>query len=473
MRRKSMTRAIACTIYLILTVTCLHADDGPPLSHLDPHLAAATMSHMGAHPEGLPPAALLVALGNGVDGVLKGVQLADEARLIDALTRADLHQQILRVGVGRSPRARAALIKIQAGDRAGGSFSIAHTNEDAARGLAAAFASPLQLSHVDLWTVVPGATMVGDQQENLPIFSVSTSRWAFEEADARAETPSELLNHLSGVRYSPILLEYATDAEAAANLPRSAVTQPALADDWASLLDEANSFRTKSLMASQTSVSAIFTGNRDRPEVALTIDDGPHPMVTPLMLDILAREGVKATFFVVGQKCEQYPGLVRMIARAGHELANHAYSNRRLSVLPADEAWAEVAACQQIVERLTGQQMRYYRPPGGRCSPHGLRAVASLGYTVALWSRNTGDWRKPAPEVICHNATAGLMAGDIILMHQGEMCSVRALPQIIERTRAMGLEPVTLAQMGSNGGTVSDLPEQVCSIVNGEMLGEE
>ncbi|HUS80232.1 MAG TPA: polysaccharide deacetylase family protein [Armatimonadota bacterium] len=441
------------------------------MSHIAVHVAAGAMSHLGVHRPGLPPPALLIPLGNGIDGVLKGVRLADEARLIDALSRAQLHQQVLRVGVGEAAGARMALIKLQAGDRATGMFSLAETNEDAARALAAAFACPLQLQHVDLWSVVPGAEMIGDEQENLPVFSVSASRQAFEESDAAAQTPADLLEGLDAVRYSPLLLRYVDDATD--DLPRSALAAPDMSESWDALVAQADTPQVRAAMQAQRQVTAIFKGDRVRPEVALTIDDGPHPLITPLMLQVLAREGVKATFFVVGQKCEQYPELVRMTQRAGHELANHAYSNRRLSELPADEAWAEVSACQRIVMHLTGEQMLYFRPPGGRCSPDGLRAVASLGCTVALWSRNTGDWRKPAPEVICANATNGLKAGDIILMHQGEMCSVEALPLIIRRVRELGLEPVTLGELGRNGGTVRDTPEQVCAIVNGTMLGHE
>jgi peptidoglycan/xylan/chitin deacetylase (PgdA/CDA1 family) len=444
-----------------------------PMSHLTPHLAAEAMSHAGAHRPGQPPAALLLPLGNGVDGVLKGLQLADEARLTEALAQADLHCRILRVGVGRTAGARMALIKLQAGDQRTGEFSVASMNEDAARALGVAFACSLALDHVDLWAVVPGAGMVGDEQENFPVFAVSTPRWAFERSDARAETPRDLLARLDVVRYSPLLLDYATDGGDDTALPRSAITVADFAQNWDALIAEANGARAREAMDAQNLVSAIFQGDPNTPEVALTIDDGPHPLVTPLMLEVLAREGVKATFFVVGQKVEQYPELVRMIARAGHELANHAYSNRRLNKLPADEAWAEIVACQRVVERLSGRQMTYYRPPGGRCSPHGLRAVAARGYTVALWSRNTGDWRKPPAETIVRNATTGLKAGDIILMHQGEMCSVDALPGIIRGVRALGLEPVPLADLGSNGGIVRDTPERVSAVVNGEMLGEE
>lgn len=466
-----MTARIAATIAATLALT--FAACAEPMSHLGPHLAAETMSHANAHAPDQPPPALLLPLGNGVDGVLKGLQLADEAVLTEALVRAGLHAQILRVGVGRTAGARMALIKLQAGDQRTGRFSVAEMNEDAARALGVAFACSLALDHVDLWAVVPGATMVGGQQENFPVFAISTPRWAFERSDARAETPRDLLGGLDVVRYSSLLLDYATDGADETVLPRSAMTMADLGEDWGALLAEANGAPAREAMDAQNQVSAIFSGDPNIPEVALTIDDGPHPLVTPLILEVLAREGVKGTFFVVGQKVEQYPELVRMIVRAGHELANHAYSNRRLSKLPADEAWAEIVACQRVVERLSGQQMTYYRPPGGRCSPHGLRAVAARGYTVALWSRNTGDWRKPSAETIVRNATAGLKAGDIILMHQGDMCSVEALPGIIAGVRARGLEPVPLASLARNGGTVRDTPERVSTVVNNEMLGEE
>ena len=238
------------------------------------------------------------------------------------------------------------------------------------------------------------------------------------------------------------------------------------------ILEEARGEHVAGMMAAQNSVQAIFSGPRDSGLVALTIDDGPHPLVTPLMLDILREAGVRATFFIVGQKIEEFPALARATVRDGHELANHAYSNRRLHELTDDEAWAEIAACKRVVERVTGAPMRFFRPPGGRCSPGGLRAVASFGYTVAFWSRNTGDWRKPPAEVICRNATEGLQAGDVILMHQGDICSVEALPMIIARVRALGLEPTTLAALADAGGVIADDPVSISGMVNGQ-LGEE
>ncbi|MCD6361337.1 MAG: hypothetical protein J7M38_10795, partial [Armatimonadetes bacterium] len=107
-------RYIIAALLLTGGVDVVSAQEAPVWSHLTPHLAAEVMTHLGVHVPGLPPPALLVPLGNGVDGVLKGVNLADEARLMDALSRARLHQTVLRVAVGRAPGSRMALVKLQA-----------------------------------------------------------------------------------------------------------------------------------------------------------------------------------------------------------------------------------------------------------------------------------------------------------------------------------------------------------------------
>ncbi len=457
------------TVALLAACTVVFGADAP--SHLGAHLAADAMSHLRAHRPGLPPEALLVPLGNGSDGVLKGMTLAEEQMLAEALAAQDLRQIVLRVAAAQAAGSRMALIKLQAGTRRG-DFSIADLRSDAVRCLRSAFNVALGFDHLDLWSVVPGAQMVGNEQEHLPVFSLSVSREEYADAVNAVGHGPELIDALDGVRYSPVFTRYASDRDTALPASASALLDAPLGESWPLLVEEAQGAHVAGLMAEQRTVPAIFTGPRDGNLVALTIDDGPHPLVTPLMLEILRRAGVHATFFVVGQKVEEFPGLTRAIIRGGHELANHAYSNRRLSELPTDEAWSEVAACKRVIDRVTGRPMRFFRPPGGRCSPDGLRAVASLGYTVAFWSRNTGDWRKPPAAVICRNATEGLHAGDVILMHQGDMCSVEALPMIIEQVRALGLEPTTLAALADAGGVITADPTSISGMVNGQ-LGEE
>jgi len=467
-----VVRSVASSLIAAIAITAVaHANPGIGISHIDLRMGADSLSHLGAHRPGLPPEALLVPLGNGLDGVLKGHTLAAEARLIDALARRRLHQAVLRVASAGVDGRRMGLVKLQAGRRSG-DFAIADLRSDAAECLEAAFRDGLAFDHLDLWSVVPGAGVVEDLQEHHPIFSLSVAREQYLNAAETAGVGPAVLDALEGVRYSPLFSRYALDAERAATLPPTAFTDAPLGESWRALVEEARGDHVFSLMVEQATVEAIFSGRREDDLVALTIDDGPHPLITPLMLEILRQKGVKATFFVVGQVVEQFPALAQMTVRGGHELANHAYSNRRISRLPDDEAWAEIASCDRVVQRVTGERMRWFRPPGGRCSPGGLRAMASLGYGGAFWSQNTGDWTKPAPEQIVRNATAGLEAGDVILMHQGEMCSVLALAAIIDRIREMGLEPTTLSALGENGGTIEDDPVTVSELVNAQISGE-
>ncbi len=461
-----MVRSGVCS-FIAATIIVAAAQANPGLP--DARTGGEALSHLNAHRPGLPPEALLVPLGNGLDGVLKGHTLAAESRLMDALARQRLNQSVLRVASAGVDGRRMGLIKLQAGRR-NGEFVLADLREDAVACLDAAFHDGLAFDQLDLWSVVPGAGLVGDLQEHHPVFSLSVSREEYLNASAGMGTGPEVLDALEGVRYSPVFARYATDGASLSSLPAGAFTDPPAAEGWDALLTEAASGQVLAEMATQSTVEAIFSGRGDQNLVALTIDDGPHPLITPLMLEILAQKAVRATFFVVGQQVEQFPALAQMTLRGGHELANHSYSNRRMSQLPDDEAWAEIASCARIVERVTGEQMRWFRPPGGRCSEGGLRAMASLGSGGAFWSRNTGDWVQPPAAQIVRNATECLQPGDI--MHQGEMCSVEALPLMIDRIREMGLEPTTLRALGENGGAVRDDPAVVSALVNSQISGE-
>jgi len=158
---------------------------------------------------------------------------------------------------------------------------------------------------------------------------------------------------------------------------------------------------------------------------------------------------------VVGEKAEQFPGLIREIARDGHELGNHTYSHRRFSQLRPEEVYAELRGCSKIVAALTGVLPTVARPPGGDYTVTSLEIADRLGIATALWTHNTGDWRKPAPTAIAAKATNELGPGDIILMHQGDMQSVKALPMIIDRVRALHLSPGRLSDVLAHGALQS------------------
>jgi peptidoglycan/xylan/chitin deacetylase (PgdA/CDA1 family) len=160
--------------------------------------------------------------------------------------------------------------------------------------------------------------------------------------------------------------------------------------------------------------------------VALTFDDGPHPEGTPAVLDVLARAGVRATFFVVGEQVRRRPELVVRAAAAGHAIALHGDRHRlqpRLSAAAvADDLRRGVAA----IEDATGASPAWHRPPFGIYSPTGLRIARTAGLAPLLWSRWGKDWRKrTTPRRIAARATRSLIGGDVILLHDADFYSAR------------------------------------------------
>ena len=413
-------------------------------------LAELPFSHLLPH-HGGPPDELLVPLPGGREELLKGFSPADEARLAQSLQHLALQQRLLRVAVGVVEGIKAALIKFQAGDSDNGAFQIRDVQADAVAVLEVAFSSDPSLAHVDIWSVVPGAVSEEGQMHR-PVFSVAADREAYARAAARGRTGAQLLGALGVVRYDPLFTRYARDdREAGANprnMPPSAYVMEPLGSEepWRKTLQRAAGMAAADWGGTDV-VQVVRHGARSRPRVAITIDDGPCPLMTPLILRVLAKEGARASFFVVGEKAEQYPELLREIVRGGHLLGNHTYHHRRLSGLPAEELFAEIEACQAVIGRLTGQAMRYLRPPGGSYSEAALRYLAQRGYTMVLWTHNAGDWGNPPVSAIVRRCLTNIRPGSVILMHGGDINSVRALPRIIRGLRARGLEPVPLPEM--------------------------
>jgi peptidoglycan-N-acetylglucosamine deacetylase len=158
--------------------------------------------------------------------------------------------------------------------------------------------------------------------------------------------------------------------------------------------------------------------------VVLTFDDGPHPEGTPAILEVLARAGARATFFVVGEQVRRRPQLVAEIAAAGHGVALHGDRHRlqlRLSERQIDD---DTTRGLIAIEDAIGAPPRLHRPPYGIYSPAGLRAARAVGLRPLLWSRWGKDWRRlTTPRRIASRALAGLLAGDVILLHDADFYS--------------------------------------------------
>jgi len=190
-----------------------------------------------------------------------------------------------------------------------------------------------------------------------------------------------------------------------------------------------------------------------RREVALTIDDGPDPEVTPRVLDILDTTGVKASFFCIGNRARQYPRVCREIVERGHHVENHGDSHSWIfASFGSARMRADIAAAQATLSDITGQAPQFFRPTAGLRNPLLDPVLASLDLRLASWTRRPYDTRTGDVRRVLDRLTAGLGAGDILLLHDGngaltpagEPVILAALPHLVNAFAEAGLSPVTL-----------------------------
>ncbi len=160
-------------------------------------------------------------------------------------------------------------------------------------------------------------------------------------------------------------------------------------------------------------------------ELALTYDDGPNPDWTPQLLDILARQNIRATFFLIGSYAARNPALVRQISAAGHTIGNHSWHHPNLALTPAARVRNELVRTKATLEATIGKEIRFFRPPFGARRPEVLRIARSLGLTPVTWNAMTSDWSNPDAESIACKLIAKIemnqqkgMASNIVL-HDG------------------------------------------------------
>jgi peptidoglycan/xylan/chitin deacetylase (PgdA/CDA1 family) len=192
-----------------------------------------------------------------------------------------------------------------------------------------------------------------------------------------------------------------------------------------------------------------------RGEVALTIDDGPDPEVTPRVLDLLDAAGAKATFFCIGKDVLHYAALAREMVARGHSIENH--SQHHLTFFAALGPWQmrrEVTDAQESIADTVGRAPCFFRPTAGLRNPFLDPILASLDLRLATWTRRPFDTRCGDPDEVVGRLTRGLAAGDILLMHDGNAATtaagqpviLSALPPFLAALQAAGLHSVTLAQ---------------------------
>jgi peptidoglycan/xylan/chitin deacetylase (PgdA/CDA1 family) len=201
----------------------------------------------------------------------------------------------------------------------------------------------------------------------------------------------------------------------------------------------------------------VRKGRASHKYVSLTFDDGPDPFFTPSILDILKETGVKATFFLVGQKASQHPEIARRIVAEGHGIGNHTYSHLHPYRISSFRATEDMRAGKNIIESITGIPVRFFRPPHGAIRPCILKASHQLNQQIILWSISGHDWgRKSTCKTIDHRIMNRLHKGGIILLHDApsEMNrpaeTSQALPSMIHHIQEKGYDIVDLCKLMSN-----------------------
>jgi peptidoglycan-N-acetylglucosamine deacetylase len=205
----------------------------------------------------------------------------------------------------------------------------------------------------------------------------------------------------------------------------------------------------------------VVVAGRDPGEIALTYDDGPNTAATPQLLEVLAMQGVRATFFLMGEYVRQQPGLARQIVAAGHLVGNHTMTHPWLAWQSGARIRREMHDCNRRIEDAIGQPVRLFRPPHGARRPAVFREARELGLEVIQWNVTAFDWNPPrgaephAP--ILNHINAGIQRnrrkghGSNVLLHDGghlgmgapRLASVRATELLIESARREGSRFVT------------------------------
>lgn len=192
------------------------------------------------------------------------------------------------------------------------------------------------------------------------------------------------------------------------------------------------------------------------PVVALTFDDGPHPVHTPQVLDLLDRAGCRATFFVIGHKASAHPDLVAEIVRRGHELGNHSWRHLPWTpALPAGKLTAELRDSNAMLQTISGVAPRWFRPPVGLVSPPVALAAAMAGLELVTWTATARDGVSRArPDTALTRLQSALRPGAILVLHDGVAgpadqphAVLTVLPQLLENMSKRGIRSVTLSEL--------------------------
>ncbi|WP_027629288.1 polysaccharide deacetylase family protein [Ruminiclostridium cellobioparum] len=195
-------------------------------------------------------------------------------------------------------------------------------------------------------------------------------------------------------------------------------------------------------------VLPIYSVETDRNLVSVTFDCAWGAGDIPTILEILKKENVRASFFMVGQWGEKYPDAVKLIANDGHDVANHGYSHLRMSTIGKEKCRSEIELCNQKLGEISGTKVILFRPPYGDYNNTVIETCNELGSYPIQWNVDSLDWKKEmSRQAILERILKRTKPGSIILFHNDTQYTVELLPQIISQLKAKGLDFVPVSEL--------------------------
>lgn len=194
----------------------------------------------------------------------------------------------------------------------------------------------------------------------------------------------------------------------------------------------------------------------EEPVVALTFDDGPHPLYTPRLLKVLEAYDARATFFMIGKVAEEYPELVRFVVEGGHEIGNHTWDHEPFSMLRSRERRRQLRACERV---LAPYGSKLFRPPYGDQTVASRLDACLLGYRVIAWDLIVGDWQGEDKQTLVDRMLERINPGSIVVLH--DRLYTHLDEQYLDRTPTIEAVDVLLSKLSSTHRfvTVSELLE--------------
>lgn len=265
-----------------------------------------------------------------------------------------------------------------------------------------------------------------------------------QELLAKVENPEEKLEQILAL---PLLL----DNEANFTLQRGKVTLhfpnqvDGLTDYPVKFADVADLVNPRYLNPEDIHVVPIIdVPKKTAKQVALTFDDGPNNTTSLKILDILEKETIVGTFFMLGKQVQLFPDIAKKISDSGHELANHSFSHANLVTLTPEQTSREINETQKEIYQATGILPTYVRPPYGSFD---YDTAIAIGLPLVNWTVDTLDWKNDGTKALMNRVTAEVAPGGIILMHDIHQSTVDALPKMITELRKQGYEFVTVSEL--------------------------